>query len=241
MRYINNTRTSKYLASVNNTLNPGSSSVELDTITDFVSSIRRESCGCQIQLSARDRDCLLSLLADDAAARASSPPRRRDPVNDANLTAVADAAAIAKQEAIDAAVERDKALQARINSESVYFGPDGRPVEKTDADQVAGKVKAGDIQPRIVQDPMSALDILSHNAAVTQIRAESPLAGKEAVAARAVPGMPTLPGYQRHMQNLRMEDEIAEAHKNGSLNTKYMAMADDLIRSAEANNYGRKP
>lgn len=236
MRYRNDTGNPVYCAEAGCVLNPGSVSRELASMADILGPVLEAKRRWTVLLSQRDAEVLMSLLEPPPEARRQEPDSGYNPAYGSY-----DRARKARNAEIDRAAEIGRAMAERINSESVYFGPDGRPLAAEES--IVNRVKeAAEVKPKVVEDPMSALDILSHNAAMTRIRAEQPLTGQEAVAARRTPGMPTLPGSEDSERVAAME--VADSMKGGeSFNTRYgpnVTSTKDIETAAEARNYGRK-
>ena len=245
MRYINNSTRSVHCSRVGSTIPPGRKSREIKDFLVFMDTLVKDGHGMQIELSKEDVasiDRLLSAIKPPpkavvkAAKAAGKDPKNERAVYDANEPYY-----IIKKKLISKHLAEHEQKEARINSESNFILPDGRPVGKEDSNVVQGmKVKEGTkIEPKYVEKPQSPLDILAHNAKVSTERAQiSPLKGKAAVEAyrNGIPGVPNLPGMDKQMENLAREQTIANAQKAGM----QPVLTSDMLSSGEKNNYGRK-
>lgn len=220
-------------------LNPGSSSRDIGFLMETLVRVKSSMSRWGIRLSDRERSLIGEILSASSGPLPAPPPApSSDPVYDGQEEVYRAKQALAKELS-----RRHGERMSRINSESVFVGPDGTPVQPSDSTS-SGRLweLASKASPRVVDDPMSALDILSHNAAVTRVRAESPLTGGEAVSSRIVPGMPSIPGAADSAR-LAASERGDTMKGGGSFNTRYgpnVTSTRDIEAAAEAIDYGRK-
>ncbi len=234
MRYINRNVSPKYCSEANCMLEQDCMSSDIDYLDKALSKAIDGSSSFEIRLSGREKEMMRRLLHADEASRALRQSPRTGGGED--YTSEYDNAVKTRMDVMAELSKRSVARAETINSESVYFGPDGKPVSQEDASQVGRARLPENVEPRMVDDPMSALDILSHNAAVSRMRveAETPRTGQDAVLHRgSTPGMPVFTNPASHSQD----------REGDSMNTKYRPMtsrSDELVSDAESRNYGRK-
>lgn len=245
MRYVNETTGSIHCSRVGATVHPGRKSREINDLRDFVTKLVKDGHGMGLELSEGD------VAAIDRLLSSSRPPSRpisksardagRDPRNEQAVYDANEKYYILKRKLVSSRLEDRREREARINSESNFILPDGRPVGKEDGNVVNGmRAKEGTkVEPRYVERPQSPLDILAHNAKVSTERAQTaPLSGKAAVEAyrNVVPGMPNLPGIDRQIENLAREQAIASAQRAGM----QPVTTSEMLESGARSNYGRK-
>lgn len=243
MRYLNQTKTPKYSAVANKLINPGAKSSEINDLSDTIDRLVSRCGQLSILLSERDIKSLRALkskLNVDQARLLAAMEAGKDPTNAKPIYEQTEAIYKEKQKVVSKMIKDHAAKEARINAESNFILPDGTPVGKEEASVVQGvKVKEGTkIEPKIVEKPMSMLDILAHNAKVSTEREQTkPLTGKAAVEARkGIPGMPSLPGIDKQVENLQREQAMAAAMKAGVT----PVVTTDMLESGKKNNYNRK-
>ena len=234
MRYINRDISPKYCSEANCMLEQDCISSEIEYLFDALSKAIDGSDGFEVRLSDGERDMMERLLELDGLSRRPRRGPSHVPAEE-DYSSSYDKAVELRMKAVSELSKASQERTRRINSESVYFGPDGKPVSDDDASQVGKARLPENVDPHVVDDPMSALDILSHNAAVTRMRveAETPRTGHEAVAARGdVPGMPVL----------AREAQAKDAPRQVDVERRGFATArsDKLVEDAESRNYGRK-
>ena len=245
MRYINNSTLSVHCSRVGATVPPGRKSREIKDLADFLDRLVKDGHRMNIELSGADLAALERLLdatvpPSEAVVKAAKAAGR-DPKAERAVYEQTETLYKVRRKLLSASIAEHEAREARINAESNFILPDGRPVGKEDNNVVSGlKVKEGTpIEPKIVERPQSPLDILAHNAKVSTERAQtSPLKGKAAVEAYKgiAPGMPNFPGIDKQMENLAREQAAANAQKAGM----QPVLTSDMLKSGESNNYGRK-
>ena len=243
MRYINGTKFPTYVSETGSMLPPGRSSQRLDSIEKFLGGLSRSAGKARIELDEGDRRAILRFV--QSASGAVSESLRRELAesfrkSSSDVYNQSESTYIEQQRMLAERIRDREESEARINSESNYILPDGRPVGKDESSPASAmSVPPGTVvEPRIVERPSSPLDILAHNAKVSTERAQTePLSGKAAVAARkGPPGMPNLPGIEKQVENLKAEEAMAAAMKSGVR----PVMTSDMLASGERRNYGRK-
>lgn len=234
MRYLNESGVKRYCAMGGRVLSTGSATSEIPDLADFLDRLSSEaSPGLRILLSKRDMEAIDRFIGKVGRKGVQKP------VGTTNVYEQTEDLYKRRQAVIDAMMAEHRESEARINSESNFILPDGTPVPRSDTNLPESAVKGGSaVEPRIVENPSSPLDILAHNAKVSTERAQSrPLSGRAAVEARkGIPGMPNLPGIERQMENLRTEKAIADAQRAGMA----PVVTSDILRSGQERNYGRK-
>lgn len=248
MRYVNFTPSPTYCSATQSQINPGRRSGSQPALVDFLNSLVRGSGRCSIVLEKADMDALNRFLNKTKGPSDEIMSRIRqywdDPSGTRRKSEETDRMYAARQHALSEMMKENAQREARINSESNFILPDGRTVPKEDESAISGAHVAKGapvVEPRIVDNPMSALDILSHNAKVSTERAQvRPLSGKEAVAARkGPPGMPNLPGVDKILDTLAMEAKSAGLASSGRGFPAFSTA--DIMAQAENRNYNRKP
>lgn len=232
-----------YVSAIGGVVPPGRESRRIDSIERFLNETRRSAGRAAVELDEGDRRAILDFVAFSSGPVAESLRTELEEAFRKSSSAVYDQTEpyyIERQKAVSEAMREHREAEARINSESNYILPDGRPVGRDESRTASAmSVPPGTVvEPRIVDAPQSPLDILAHNAKVSTERAQTaPLSGRAAVESRkGVPGMPNLPGVERQMDNLRAEMAMASSMKAGM----QPVMTSDMLKSGERNNYGRK-
>lgn len=212
MRLYNSSSGVRFSSLANKSINPGSSTRELDTITDFFSKLEKSMKGFVVRLSENDVKALRAFVdrAGAAVDFGSAIEASKDPLGQARIDDAINQRAIAIQEIKSKVMHEERDREARINAESNYLDKSGNPIPK--ATMMEADAGRRSIEPKIDDGMSEDIDsVMANNMAVMAGGRKLPESvrkamevddvndmkpGKAAVSKMTIPGVPNLPGIR---------------------------------------------